>query len=176
MDDEFLNEVTGTFCNRNFFLILMALIPVGHIRSIIGKDAGLSHNRSSNVTDDIMDNGVSRAKVSRRSIHIETVMFGFVEAVCEGIEIRQRERIGIKSRFHIEKQCGHKTASEHGVWEKAYRLPFSITVKSSFGNNHMDMRIPFEIASKCMKTANHTGFEVSGMILFIEPIGDGLCS
>ena len=156
--------------------LLMALIPVGHIRSIIGKDAGLSHNRSSNVTDDIMDNGVSGAKVSRRSIHIETVMFGFVEAVCEGIEIRQRERIGIKSRFHIEKQCGHKTASEHGVWEKAYRLPFSITVKSSFGNNHMDMRIPFEIASKCMKTANHTGFEVSGMILFIEPIGDGLCS
>lgn len=38
-----------------------------------------------------MDNGVSGAKVSRRSIHIETVMFGFVEAVCEGIEIRQKE-------------------------------------------------------------------------------------
>ena len=176
MDDQFFDEFTGAFCNSNFFIILMTLIPVGHISTVIGSDAGLSHNRSSNVTDDIINNSLSRAKLSRRSIDIETVIFGFVESVCERFEIRKRKRLGIKSRFHIKKQSSHKSTSEHGVWEKAYILPFFITVQSTFGDDHMYMGVPFKIASKCMKPTNHTGFEVSGMILFIEPIWDGLCS
>lgn len=170
MDDQFFDELEGAFGDRDLLIVLMTLIPISDIRSIIGNDAGLSHNRSSNVTDDIIDNGISRAKVSRRSIDIETVIFGFVEPVCEGFEIRKREGIGIKSRFHIEKECGHKSASEHGVWEKAYRLPFSIEVKSAFGDDHMYVRVPLEVTPKCMKSANHTGFEVEAMILFIEPI------
>ncbi len=170
MDDQFFDEFTGAFCNSNFFIILMTLIPVGHISTVIGSDAGLSHNRSSNVTDDIINNSLSRAKLSRRSIDIETVIFGFVESVCERFEIRKRKRLGIKSRFHIKKQSSHKSTSEHGVWEKAYILPFFITVQSTFGDDHMYMGVPFKIASKCMKPTNHTGFEVSGMILFIEPI------
>ena len=88
MDNQFFNKFRGAFNYSDFFIILMTLIPVGHISTVIGSDARLSHNRSSNVTDDIINNSISRAKLGRRSIDIETIIFGFVEPVCESFEIR----------------------------------------------------------------------------------------
>ena len=40
----------------------------------------------------------------------------------------------------------------------------------------MYMGIPFKVTPKGMKSADHTGFEFAGVILFVKPIGDGLSS
>ena len=88
MDNQFFDKFRGTFNYSDFFIILMTLIPIGDISAIISSNAGLSHNRSSNVTDDIINNSISRAKLSRRSIDIETVVLGFVKCIGESFEIR----------------------------------------------------------------------------------------
>lgn len=56
------------------------------------------------------------------------------------------------------------------------RLPLSVTVKSTFGDDHVYMWIPFKVTTKGMKPTNHTGFEFVGVILFVKPVGDSLSS
>ena len=56
------------------------------------------------------------------------------------------------------------------------RLPLSVTVKSTFGDDHVYMWIPFKVTAKSMKSTDHTGFEFAGVILFVKPIGDSLRS
>lgn len=88
MDNQFFDKFRGTFNYSDFFIILMTLIPIGDISAIISSNAGLSHNGSAYVTDDIFYDGIGRAKACWRSIDIETIIFGFVEPVCESFEIR----------------------------------------------------------------------------------------
>lgn len=174
MDDQFFDEFGGAFSNGDLFIVLMALVAVGDIGAVISGDAGLGHDGPSDVADDVMNDSVSGAKVGRRSIDVETVIFGFVEFVGEGFEVRKREGVRVKGGFHVGKQGGHEPTSEHGVREEAYGLPFVIAVKGAFGDDHMYMWIPFEVTPKGMESANHAGFEFSGMILFIKPVGNGL--
>ena len=55
-------------------------------------------------------------------------------------------------------------------------FPDTVTVKSSFGNDHMDMRVPFEITSESMQGTDHAGSEISGMVHFVKPVRNGLSS
>ena len=88
IDNQFFNKFRGTFNYSDFFIILMTLIPIGDISAIISSNAGLSHNGYAYVTDDIFYDGIGRAKLSRRSIDIETVVLGFVKCIGESFEIR----------------------------------------------------------------------------------------
>ena len=78
--------------------------------------------------------------------------------------------------FHIRKKSSHPAFAEHGVRKEIDVFPDTVTVKSTFGNNHMDMRVPFEITSKSMQAANHAGSEFFGMVHLIKPGGNGLSS
>lgn len=40
----------------------------------------------------------------------------------------------------------------------------------------MDVRIPFQVTAKGMESGNHASFEVTGMILLVKPVGNGLGS
>lgn len=87
MDNQFLNEFKSAFYNRDFLVILMALIPVGHIGTIISGDTGLSHGRPSDVADHILHNGVRGAGLRRRSMNIKPVVFGLVEPIGKSLEV-----------------------------------------------------------------------------------------
>lgn len=158
MDNQFFDEFTSVFDDSNFLIVLMALIPVSDIGTIVSGDTGLSHDGSSDITDDIVNDSISRGKVRRRSVNIETVVFDFVKGVYKLFKIGGRKCVRVKGIFHVGKKCGHPFFTEHFVREKVYMMPFAITVQSAFGDDHMYVGVPFEITSKGMKTADHPGF------------------
>ena len=88
MDNQFFDKFRGTFNYSDFFIILMTLIPIGDISAIISSNAGLSHNGSAYVTDDIFYDGIGRAKACWRSIDIKAVVLGFVKCIGKSFEIR----------------------------------------------------------------------------------------
>lgn len=88
MDNQFFDEFRRTFDNSNFLIVLMALIPIGYISAVVSSNAGLSHNGSAYVTDDIFYDGIGRAKAGRRSIDIKAVALGFVKCIGDSFEIR----------------------------------------------------------------------------------------
>ena len=52
--------------------------------------------------------------------------------------------------------------------------PKAVLVKSTFGNEAMDMRVPFEITAKGMQDTDKTGNKISFMIEIIEETGNDL--
>lgn len=73
MDNQFFNEFKGMLCNIFNFVIFMALIPVCDIGTVIVGDTGLSHYRPADITGDIVDDSISRTKISAGSVDIKTV-------------------------------------------------------------------------------------------------------
>ena len=55
-------------------------------------------------------------------------------------------------------------------------LPFGEFSAGALSNQHMDMRVPFEIAAKGMHCNNHSCRKLLRMILIVEPILNDLSS
>ena len=176
MDNEFLYEFESMFSDIMHFVVLMALIPVRNKRTVIVGYARLSHDRSADISCDIVNDGISGSKVGTGSMDIKTVIFFNVEPVYKSLEIMDIEEIRIKSRLHIRKKSSHPAFAEHDVRKERDVFPDTVTVKSTFSNDHMDMRIPFEITAESMQGADHAGSEISGMVHLVKPGGNGLGS
>ena len=52
--------------------------------------------------------------------------------------------------------------------------PKAVLVKSAFGNEKMDMRIPFEVTAKGMQDTDKTGNKISLVVEVVEETGNDL--
>ena len=88
MDDQFLNEIVGVFGLVEDFRILMALVPVSHVGAVVGRDAGLCHDRPADISGDVFGNRHRGVKIFFcRRIDVEPVGIGSVKERNQGMKL-----------------------------------------------------------------------------------------
>lgn len=176
VNDETLDKVMCGNAFDYFLVIFMALIPKGNMRTVIADDARLCHRRSSDIADNVFGNCRSRIKIRFWSMHIKAILVNKVELAYEMQEFRIREIEGKKFLLQIVKKCGHPAFAQHDIGEIVKLFPWSDLAAGTFGKKHVDMRIPFEIATKSMQDAHHAELKLFFFVLSQSPILNDLCS
>ena len=136
-----LNEFHSRNGFFNVFFIFMAVVMKGNHFAVIFINSGSGNNRAAQVTADIFDD----------CLRITDIWF------CENIKpffvIRVTFRFDFfegssDAVFHLVKQSGTKGIAKISVTKDFNVSPKSIITVAAFGNQAMDMRIPFEITSE----------------------------
>jgi len=68
--------------------------------------------------------------------------------------------------------CGAEGIAEKSIVEIVDIAPEAVVTVAAFGNEAMDVGIPFQIPAKGMENQNKTGSEVHGFVLFKKHTGD----
>lgn len=128
----------------------------------------MSENRTPDITDDIVDNPDGEV-FNGRGIHIETGIVLSIEPIYQRLERREGDFLG-------EKLEDRKlpTVPEPFIIDMVKFFPKIGISDGFFTKDHMDMRIPFEIASESVKDADHTGDIVFGFVSFIKNKRDSI--
>lgn len=79
--------------------------------------------------------------------------------------VRNIKLVGVDSGFHFIKQGGAEGIAEKGIVEMVDIVPEVVVAVATFGNEAMDVGIPFQIPAKGMENHNKTGSEVHGFVL-----------
>ena len=165
MPDQTLNE----FHDRNgFFHICVILMPVVMKRdklTVVLVDPGGGDDGTSKIAPDILYNGLG-VTIIGLGIDIEAV---FVLPVTAGFHFfKGRADLG----FHFIEQGGTESVTEEGIVKMMYIPPEPMIAVAAFGNEAVDMRIPFKVSAKGVEDHDKTGSEVHGFILLEEHAGD----
>ena len=89
----------------------------------------------------------------------------FVILIAGSLHLFER---GIQIQLHFIEQSGTKGIAKVGVIEMFYLAPMAIITETAFGDQTVDMRIPFQIPPKCVEDHDETGSEVFGFVHFME--------
>ena len=82
--------------------------------------------------------------------------------VTTGFDLFER---GAEFGFHFIEQNGAEGVAEEGIGKVADVAPDPIVTVAAFGDETMNVGIPFEVSAKSMKNHNKTGDKVHGLIL-----------
>lgn len=74
--------------------------------------------------------------------------------------------------FHFIEQSGTESLTEEEIVKMLYIPPEPSITISTFGNEAVDMRIPFQVSAKGVEDHDKTGSEVHGFILLEEHAGN----
>ncbi|MCU7378805.1 hypothetical protein OBO34_10610 [Clostridiales Family XIII bacterium ASD5510] len=175
MDDQLLNEIMGMLRQGDGLVIFMAPVPVGHMGAVIGRYAGLCHDGPADIPGDVFCNGHGGVElVFGRGIDVEPVRILPVKGGDKGIELWKGEDTGVKGGLHVCQQGCHPLLPEHGVREVPELLPFRDLTGSPLGDEHMDVRVPFQVTAEGMQCGDHARPEVLLMVLAVKPVGEYL--
>ena len=175
VNNETFDKVVCRNAFDHFLVIFMALIPKGNMRTVIADDARLCHRRSSDIADNVFGNCRSRIKIRFWSMYIKAILVNLVELMDQVQEFRIREIEGKKFPVQIVKKCGHPAFTQHDIGKIVKLFPWGNFAAGTFGKKHVDMRIPFEIATKSMQDAHHAELKLLLFVLSQSPILNDLC-
>ena len=163
------DETSYELHNRKRFfgigIIFVAVVMEGDKVAIIFVNSRRGNNRTSQIAPNVFYGG-SGAAFSWLGIDIETV---FVSPVTTGLNLFER-RAG--PGFHFTQQCGAESIAEVGIVEVIDIAPETVTAVAAFGNQAVDMGVPFQIPAKGVEDHDETGSKVHGLILFKKHTGD----
>ena len=165
MPDETFYELHN---RKRFFdigIIFVAVVMEGDKAAIIFVNPGGGNNRTSQIAPNVFYGG-SGVAFSWLGIDIETV---FVFPVTTGLNLFERRA---DPGFHFTQQCGAESIAEVGIVEVIDIAPETVTAVAAFGNQAVDMGVPFQISAKGVKDHDETGSKVHGLILFKKHTGD----
>ena len=152
LDQEFDKINDGKFF-LDIGIILMTVIVENDIFAIIGIDTLKGNHRSSQIPADVFYNGIGITKIWL-CVDIETV---FIFAVNMGFGFLER---WTDPFFHLIKESGLKSLAEEPIMKMSDITPEPIVGETAFGDQAVDMRIPFQRTSESMEDADETGNKV----------------
>lgn len=153
----FFRDMTNQACDkinrRNGFMnegiILVSVVVKGNRLSIIGVNPGSGNGRSAKIAANIFNNGSGVGHV-RFSVNIEPILTMLINKGFRFFERRPQ------AGFHLVKESSAKSMPEKRIREMIKLAPDKGNANAAFGNETMNMRIPFEIASEGMKHTDKT--------------------
>lgn len=154
MDNETFYEIKGRNGFDDAFVVLVPLIPKRDERAVIVDDAGLRHGGPSDVSRDVIRDDMRRVEIGIGGVDIETVRMLSVKLVFQGTEL-----IFSQDTFHVYKKRGLPTFSEHCEREIFNGTPYAKVAGTAFRDEHVNMRIPFQIPTESMQAAYDAGCE-----------------
>lgn len=120
-----------------------------------------SNDRTSQISADIFNCNVRSTKVGFGT-NIKTICMIFIDII---LNLAERGPDGIRHFF--KKNLAEGKAKEREI-KMFDGTPGSKVAGSAFGDECMDVRIPFKITTKGMKNTDKSGSKIFGFIKFIE--------
>lgn len=129
----------------------------GNKGTIVFINAGSGNDRTPQITTDIIDDSIRIAFI-RFGIDIKAF---FVFPVAAGF-YRFKGRADLS--FHFIEKCSAESVAQESVIKVMDITPETIVAVTAFGNEAMDMRVPFQVSAKSVKDHDETGSEVHGFV------------
>ncbi len=159
------DEAPNKFHGRNGFLyigvILVSVVMERDIFPIIVINTGGRNYGSAKVTPNVSDNCFGVAFVWL-CIDIETV---FVVSVAKRLCFFEG---WTDFSFHFIKECGAEGVAQEGVVKMFHIFPETAVVQPAFGQQTVDMRVPFQVPPKSMEDKDKPRRVVHGFVHFVE--------
>lgn len=155
------NKIESRYGFGNKLVIFMAVIVESDHFTVVRINAGGSDNGSAEISADIFDD----------MLGITFMWFGInVEAVFRvGIDGGLNFFKGIAdTRMEFIEQGGLKSVAEKNVVKVRFSAPNKRAANAAFRNKAMNVRIPFEIASKGMENADEARSKPFGFIVLVK--------
>lgn len=134
----------------NKFVVFMSVVVESEGRPIVAVNAGRGNNRAAEVSADVFcDNG--RITEIRFGINVETI---YLITVNRGFDFF--ERVTDPGKQFIE-ECSLKGLAEKLKVKVLERTPPTGIANAAFGNETVDVRIPFEVPPKGMQNTDKAG-------------------
>ena len=149
MYDQAFDEFHGRDAFFDGLIIFVSGIVKGYVGAVIFINARGSNDGTSEITTDIFDCDIRGAGIGF-GIDIEAIRMVFIDLVFQSGE-RRSDAI---SQFFQEDLAESKT--EESVVEVLDRSPRSDISCSAFGDESMDMRVPFKIPAESMEDTNES--------------------
>lgn len=166
---DMLYQTFYEFHNRNGFLyvnvILMTIVMEGDRISVITVNTGRGNGRAPQVTTNVFCDS-SGAAFYGFCINVKTI---FMFPVTEGFHLFER---GADAGFHLIEECGAESIPEESKVEVTDIAPEAVIRTAAFGNEAVDVRIPFEVSAEGMEDHDKTGSKVHGSVQIEEHAGD----
>lgn len=160
LDEEF-NEVQHWESTFHISIVFVAVIVEGNGFAVVGIDAFQCDHRTAKVAADVFYDRFGITKI-RFGIDIETI---FIFTVNESFCFFERRA---DAAFHFIEEGGLEGLAEINVAEMSDGAPEAVIRVTAFGDEAVDMRVPFERTAKSMKDTDETGHEVFGLIHIME--------
>lgn len=143
----------------------MSVIVESNILSIIGIDPSECDDGTSKIAGNIFDNSIDIARIGF-GIDIEAI-FVLVVNLCFDLFERRADLL-----FQKIEKGGLERFSEEKVIEVLNIAPKPVIRKTAFGDEAVNMWIPFQRTSKRMEDANEAGSEPFGLVLGMKHTDD----
>lgn len=143
MADEPFYEIQGRDSFLYVFIIFMAVIMKSHHFAVIGVNCGGGDDRPAKITANIPDYCFGVIEVWF-GINIEAL---FVVVITFGLHFFKRRT---KDGFHLIEESSAKSITKKGVVKMLDGLPETIITKTTFRDEAVNVRVPFEIPAKGM--------------------------
>ena len=153
MADETFYELQDRYGLFHIGIIFMAVVMESDVFSVIVINAGSGDDRPAEITADILCHRF-RVTFVGFCIDIETM---FVVPVAGSFYLFKR---GAEPAFHFIKESGTEGIPEVIIIEVPYSAPVTIIAVAAFGDQTMDVWIPFEVPAKSVEDHDVTGCEV----------------
>ena len=164
MDNDTLDELEDGDSFLDVFIVLVAVVAKGNGVIFIVENSFLGDDGPADVTEEIIDNVVGIGDFGV-SVNIEAVVFRGIQFVDDGIETG-----GIDIVFKVEEQGGHKSFSEHTERDEIEFLKKVIGALGAEGNEHMNVRVPFQISAESMQRSDHAADSALTFVLIDKPL------
>lgn len=133
--------------------------------TVIAVNSGGGNDRVSKITADIFENGF-RVTFIRLGVNIKAMFMFTVTADLD------RFKGGSETLFHFIKKSGTESIAEEAVIIMFDITPKAVIAKAAFGNETVDMRVPFEVSAEGMQDHNEARGEIHRFVLLREHAGD----
>ena len=149
MNNKSFNKIISmnSFCYS--FVILMSIIPKSNEFTVIINNTRLSHSRFTRITNNIFNSRFNITSFNLGSMNIETIFRSIVNMFFKRFKLYLT-----KMFFKKRKQSSLKAESKHSKRKIIKFFPRSEVSSGSFSNKYMNMRIPFKVTTKSMKSRN----------------------
>lgn len=151
--DQTLNEIHSRDGFLDIFFIPVAMIVEGDRMAIIIIDPGRGDDRPAKIAADVFDNRFRIAEI-RFCIDIKAL---FVVIVTFGLCFFEG---GAEDGFHLIQESSTKSVAKKRVVEMFDMTPETIIAVAAFGNETMDVWIPFQIPAEGMEDHDEAGSKV----------------
>lgn len=147
------------------FVILMTVVMESNEVTVIVVNTGSGDYRSSEIASDILHDGFW---VTFTGFGID-VKAGFVFPVAAGLNLFKGWS---DPGFHFVKEGGAESITKVCIVKMADIPPESVVTVAAFGNEAVDVGIPFQVPAKGVEDHDKTGSEIHGFVLFKKHAGN----
>lgn len=161
--NEELDEIQCGQRSANIGIILMLIVMKGNLVTIVGINTRSSNDGPAEVAADVFNNRVRVTKIGL-GIDVKTI---FIVMVTSSFELLERRTKAFEQEI---KENRLKSGSKVFVIEISDRAPKAIIREAAFRKETVDMRIPGQGPSECMKNTNETRNKVFTFIEIMEQL------